>query len=483
MTENKGNGPKKDIAFLPRSYGSGLTDPTVPGEDQEILREEPSSCPDDEAHASEDSIAESSLSKGPEEEDDTESTVRCRVICDAPRPAQKVSRSETVPESIHDSGRPADESEETWTEDEEELPCCDSHAEIASPEPARSAPDRTREDQAASDVNGADEELAEERRRLKVKVNLVGVRFDYAAKIYHFDAEDLQLKAGEWVVVRTEKGLGLGRIVVPPVEWDLEPHQLDGLRKITRKAGRADLDQKRRCAEREREAFVYCQGRIEDLSLPMKLVSVECFFDASKYIFYFTADGRVDFRELVKQLVARFPARIEMRQIGVRHEAKMTGGLACCGQELCCSRFLSEFRPVSVKMAKTQNLSLNPSKISGVCGRLMCCLGYEHDTYECFKKGLPKVGRTVTTPRGPAVIVKHNPLTQSAQVKLEDETLIDVSKEEIISEIAPQHKKADKRSEPKRGAQKPGRRKNNREPKSKRGGNQHQNRGTDHESS
>ncbi len=167
----------------------------------------------------------------------------------------------------------------------------------------------------------------------------------------------------------------------------------------------------------------------------MKLVGVECFFDGSKYVFYFTAEGRVDFRELVKQLVARFPVRIEMRQIGVRHEAKMLGGIASCGQHLCCSRFLTDFRPVSVKMAKVQNLSLNPSKISGVCGRLMCCLGYEHDVYEEFRKGLPKVGKVVTTPQGDGVVVKHNPLSETVFVRLSEETIAEFSKEEIMSDL------------------------------------------------
>jgi cell fate regulator YaaT (PSP1 superfamily) len=167
----------------------------------------------------------------------------------------------------------------------------------------------------------------------------------------------------------------------------------------------------------------------------MKLVSVECFFDYSKYVFYFTSEGRVDFRELVKSLVARFPVRIEMRQIGVRHEAKMTGGIACCGQELCCSRFLTDFRPVSVKMAKNQNLSLNPTKISGVCGRLMCCLSYEHDVYEEFIKSLPKVGKLVSTTRGDGFVVKHNPLEETVLLKQADDSIIEVRSIDILGEI------------------------------------------------
>jgi cell fate regulator YaaT (PSP1 superfamily) len=282
--------------------------------------------------------------------------------------------------------------------------------------------------------------LRPDERQVGITVTIVGVRFSYACKIYHFEAGDLALEAGDWVIVKTEKGMGLGQISIPPFEKEFTPSQLEGLRKVIRKAGKVDFDQKVRCAHREAQAYAYCLERIDALGLPMKLVAVECFFDGSKYVFYFTSEGRVDFRELVKQLVARFPVRIEMRQIGVRHEAKMTGGLACCGQELCCSRFLTDFRPVSVKMAKNQNLSLNPTKISGVCGRLMCCLAYEHDSYEEFKKGLPRVGKAVTTPRGQGVVVKHNPLAETVFVRLDEETTVEFSKQEILAEADAQER-------------------------------------------
>lgn len=271
----------------------------------------------------------------------------------------------------------------------------------------------------------------------KTKVRVVGIRFGYACKIYHFDAMDMDLAVGDWVVVKTEKGLGLGLVALGPFERQLDAAQLEGLRKVLKKANDDDFDQKGRCRSKEQEAYAYCLERIEALRLPMKLVTVECFFDFSKYVFYFTSEGRVDFRELVKQLVLRFPVRIEMRQIGVRHEAKMTGGLACCGQELCCARFLMDFRPVSVKMAKTQNLSLNPTKISGVCGRLMCCLGYEHEVYEEFKKGLPRVGKSVRTTKGDGQVLKHNPLSESISVRLPDDTVIEVCKSDIIRESGP----------------------------------------------
>jgi len=280
---------------------------------------------------------------------------------------------------------------------------------------------------------------------LRLKVNVVGIRFGYACKIYHFDAGDMLLAAADWVVVKTEKGMGLGQVAIPPFEREMDASQLETLRKIIRKAGKVDFDQRMRCAQREAQAYAYCLERIEALDLPMKLVAVECFFDGSKYVFYFTAEGRVDFRELVKQLVVRFPVRIEMRQIGVRHEAKMTGGLGCCGQELCCSRFLTDFRPVSVKMAKNQNLSLNPTKISGVCGRLMCCLGYEHETYEEFKRGLPRVGKTVKTQKGLGVVVKHSPLAETVFVRMEDETIVEVTRGDLLADVEPQAPRENKR--------------------------------------
>jgi cell fate regulator YaaT (PSP1 superfamily) len=290
-------------------------------------------------------------------------------------------------------------------------------------------------DEADSKAAPASGQEVGERGPVPMNVNIVGVRFGYACKVYHFDAGDMDLAAGDWVIVKTEKGTGLGQIALAPFQRLMDTTQLEGLRKVIRKAGKVDFDQKERCAQREAEAYAYCLERIETLELPMKLVAVECFFDGSKYVFYFTAEGRVDFRELVKQLVSRFPVRIEMRQIGVRHEAKMTGGLACCGQELCCARFLTDFRPVSVKMAKNQNLSLNPTKISGVCGRLMCCLGYEHDIYDEFRKQLPKVGKTVKTRKGDGVVLKHNPLAETIFVRVDEETIVEVTKGEIIQEI------------------------------------------------
>lgn len=324
----------------------------------------------------------------------------------------------------------------------------DESCQEMEPEESLDTSDLCAEDETEDAPDGSD--ISE-----RIAVKVCGIRFGYASKIYHFESGAMELVYGDWVVVKTEKGLGLGQVALPPFEKHIHVSQLEGLRKIIRKGGKVDLYQKQRCREREAEAQAYCLDRIEELSLPMKLVAVECFFDGSKYVFYFTSEGRVDFRELVKQLVSRFPVRIEMRQIGVRHEAKMTGGLAGCGQELCCSRFLSDFRPVSVKMAKNQNLSLNPTKISGVCGRLMCCLGYEHDTYEEFSRGLPKVGRMVKTRSGEGMVIKHNPLEETILIKIDEETQIEVRRGDILSEFdAAATKKEDQQQgskQPKKG--------------------------------
>src|SRR3972149_4564556 len=216
-------------------------------------------------------------------------------------------------------------------------------------------------------------------------VRVVGVRVKKACKVYDFEAEALELAPGDTVIVEVERGLGLGSVVYTPREVD--PATLTRpLKKIVRKADPVDVERQGFNTEREGEAFRICRERIIKYNLPMKLIRVEYLFDSSKAIFYFTSDTRVDFRELVKDLAATFHTRIEMRQIGVRDEAKMIGGLGPCGRELCCSGFLSDFEAVHTKMAKEQNLALNPVKISGICGRLMCCLSYEHDFYQNERK-------------------------------------------------------------------------------------------------
>lgn len=212
-------------------------------------------------------------------------------------------------------------------------------------------------------------------------VKVVGVRFKKACKAYDFDASDLDLRYGDKVVVETERGMGLGWVVRGIAEKD-EVSCPEGLKKVIRKATEVDLERLDFNREREREAFSICLDRIARSNLPMKLVDVEYMFDSSKAIFYFTSEERVDFRELVKDLATEFHIRIEMRQIGVRDEAKTLGGIGPCGREFCCSSFLTDFEPVTVKMAREQGIALDPSKISGVCGRLMCCLTYEHEIYQ-----------------------------------------------------------------------------------------------------
>jgi len=214
---------------------------------------------------------------------------------------------------------------------------------------------------------------------------VIGVRFKKACKVYDFDANGLDLKPGEMVIVEVERGLGLGTAVYSPRELDTVTSNRQ-LKKVVRKADPVDLERNGFNTEREDEAFRICREKIVQYKLPMKLIRVEYLFDSSKAIFYFTSETRVDFRELVKDLAAGFHTRIEMRQIGVRDEAKMIGGLGPCGRELCCSGFLSDFEPVTIKMAKEQNLALNPVKISGICGRLMCCLSYEYGMYKEEKK-------------------------------------------------------------------------------------------------
>lgn len=225
---------------------------------------------------------------------------------------------------------------------------------------------------------------------------IVGVRFRKAGKIYYFNPAKLDIKAGDHVIVETARGVEFGTVMIPPKEVD-EETVVQPLKSVIRIATAADERTERRNKEREKEAFRICLEKISKHELEMKLVEAEYTFDNNKLLFYFTADGRIDFRELVKDLASVFRTRIELRQIGVRDETKILGGIGICGRPLCCSTHLSEFVPVSIKMAKEQNLSLNPAKISGVCGRLMCCLKNEEETYEYLNSRLPNVGDRVTT--------------------------------------------------------------------------------------
>jgi cell fate regulator YaaT (PSP1 superfamily) len=246
---------------------------------------------------------------------------------------------------------------------------------------------------------------------------VVGVRFKKAGKIYYFSPDNIELEKGQWAIVETSRGIEYGEIVVGP---KLVPEEdiVSPLKKVIRRATEEDAKKVRENKAKEKEAFDICVEKIREHNLPMKLVDVEYTFDNSKAIFYFTADGRVDFRELVKDLASIFRTRIELRQIGVRDEAKMIGGLGPCGRPLCCKSFLGEFEPVSIKMAKEQNLSLNPTKISGICGRLMCCLKYEQGYYEEIRKRMPRVNSEVITPQGPGTVISTNALTGIVKTKI-----------------------------------------------------------------
>ncbi|WP_258361050.1 PSP1 domain-containing protein [Moorella sulfitireducens] len=251
-------------------------------------------------------------------------------------------------------------------------------------------------------------------------VTVVGVRFKKAGKIYYFDPGELELARGDHVIVETARGLEYGEIVIPPRQV-AEDQVVQPLRPVVRRATAADTEQAHINRQKEKEAFTICREKIAEHGLPMKLVDVEFTFDVSKIIFYFTAEGRVDFRELVKNLAAIFRTRIELRQIGVRDEAKTLGGLGCCGRPVCCATFLGEFDPVSIRMAKEQNLSLNPTKISGLCGRLMCCLRYENEVYEEARRFFPPYGVMVQTPAGQGRVTGHNILKETVIVELPEQ--------------------------------------------------------------
>lgn len=246
---------------------------------------------------------------------------------------------------------------------------------------------------------------------------VIAVRFRDGNKTYYCDPKGSVLKVGDYVIAETSRGVECGKVVVKKNIKDDKGVTSD-LKEIIRKASKEDLDKVRANEEKEKKAVKICLDKIAKNGLEMKLIDVEYTFDNSKIIFYFTANGRVDFRELIKDLAAVFRTRIELRQIGVRDEAKKIGGLGICGKPLCCSNFMDEFQPVSIKMAKEQGLSLNPTKISGTCGRLMCCLKYEQEAYEELLSKTPKIGAVVDTKLGKGVVVDNNPLTGKLTVKI-----------------------------------------------------------------
>ena len=247
--------------------------------------------------------------------------------------------------------------------------------------------------------------------------DIIGVRFREAGKIYYFDPKGKKFERGQYVIVETVKGIELGEIVMTNriLPDDEIPQPLRG---IIRPASEADLQRDMENREKEKKAFEICEEKIKLHGLEMKLVNVEYMFDGNKILFYFTADGRVDFRDLVKDLAYIFRTRIELRQIGVRDEAKKLGGLGICGRPFCCSTFLGDFQPVSIKMAKEQGMILNPTKISGTCGRLMCCLKYEQDVYSDLLKITPKIGAIVNTPDGKGNVIDVNLITGVLTVSL-----------------------------------------------------------------
>ncbi|MET0787419.1 MAG: stage 0 sporulation family protein [Paenisporosarcina sp.] len=262
--------------------------------------------------------------------------------------------------------------------------------------------------------------------------NVVGVRFKKAGKIYYFDPIDFALEKDQYVIVETARGVEYGKVVVPIKQ--VEEHDVVlPLKQVVRSADERDRIQVDENKSESQRAFNLGTEKIVEHSLDMKLVDVEYTFDRNKIIFYFTAEGRVDFRDLVKDLASVFRTRIELRQIGVRDEAKMLGGIGPCGRMLCCSTFLGDFEPVSIKMAKDQNLSLNPSKISGLCGRLMCCLKYENDEYEQAKELMPDMGSRISTPDGAGKVVGLNLLERILKVELyEEQRVLEYSIEEIM---------------------------------------------------
>ena len=251
------------------------------------------------------------------------------------------------------------------------------------------------------------------------EVEIIGVKFKPSGKTYYFAAEKNHAKTDDRVIVETSRGLEIG-IVATPNKMVKESEIVPPLRPVVRIASAADIKHAEENKAKEAEAFEICKKKIAEHKLEMSLVEAEYTFDNSKLLFYFTSDGRVDFRDLVKDLASVFRTRIELRQIGIRDEAKLLGGLGVCGRPFCCSSFLSDFVQVSIKMAKEQNFSLNSAKISGACGRLMCCLRYEHETYEEAIKKTPPLGSTVKTPAGNGVVVETNPLAELIKVRLED---------------------------------------------------------------
>lgn len=255
---------------------------------------------------------------------------------------------------------------------------------------------------------------------------LILVRLRDSGQTYSYNPQELAVKEGDYVIVEHDRGLDYGQIVSSK-DTTVEANPKESPKKVVRIAREQDIKQIEDNRIKSKEAFNACLKKIEEHKLDMKLVQAEYSFDRSKIVFYFTAGGRVDFRNLVKDLAKIFKARIELRQIGVRDEARLFGGFGSCGRELCCAKFLKDFEPVTIKMAKEEGLPLNPPKISGLCGRLMCCLSFEYETYKILSKGLPREGERVHTPQGKGKVIGVNVFKRTASVELEDGTQIEIS--------------------------------------------------------
>jgi cell fate regulator YaaT (PSP1 superfamily) len=259
---------------------------------------------------------------------------------------------------------------------------------------------------------------------------IVGVRFKRAGRVYYFDPAGIDLEVNDYVVVKTMRGLELGWVVIAPKQV-LANEVQEPLKPVVRKAEEDDIGRSREIETKEEEALAECGRLIKELGLPMKLLVARYNLDNSCLTFFFSAEKRVDFRELVRQLAARFKIKVELRQVGPRDEAKLLGGFGRCGRPLCCANFLDEFAPVSIKMAKEQDLPLNPMKISGVCGRLLCCLVYENEQYHLMKEGLPRKGQQVSTSLGVASVVGSNPLKQTVMVETDSQAIVELPISEV----------------------------------------------------
>lgn len=262
--------------------------------------------------------------------------------------------------------------------------------------------------------------------------DIVGVRFKRTGRVYYFDPAGIDLEVNDQVVVETSRGQELGKVVIAPRQV-LASEISEPLKPVVRKAEAADVERAQELESKEEEALIECGRLVAQLNLPMKLISAEYNFDGTRLTFFFGAEERVDFRRLVKELTGRFKTRVELRQVGPRDEAKLIGGFGRCGRQLCCASFLTEFVPISIKMAKDQDLPLNPMKISGVCGRLLCCLSYESEQYRSMKKKMPRAGQRVSTPMGIASVVGSNPMKETVRVELENEGMVELP----LSEVTP----------------------------------------------